>query len=75
MPHIMVKLVNGRTEEQKKKLTAALVRAVEECLGTEASWVSVGIEDYSWDDWCKKIYPTEIGPNLDKLYKKPDYQP
>jgi 4-oxalocrotonate tautomerase len=73
MPHFNIKMYPGRTEEQKAKLTEAIVKSVASILETDEKWVSVAIEDVEADDWADKVYNPEIIPNLDKLYKKPGY--
>ena len=40
MPHIAVKMLQGRTEEQKKRLAAALVRTLTEELGCSDHYVT-----------------------------------
>ena len=46
MPHISVKMIKGRSEEQKKQLCAALEKTLCETLGCDEKWVTVSIEDY-----------------------------
>jgi 4-oxalocrotonate tautomerase len=41
--------------------------------GEEA--VSVAIEDVSPSDWTDKVYKPDILGNLEKIYKKPGYDP
>lgn len=73
MPHISVKMVAGRTEEQKKALAKALEKTITETLGCENMWVSISIDDYSTVEW-QDVFKTEIKDNK-SLFKKPEYDP
>ena len=75
MPHIIVKLYPGRTEEQKRQLTDLITRDVVESLQCEEKSVSVAIEEVSRDDWPEKVYRPEILDKEEMLYKKPGYNP
>ena len=73
MPHVIVKMLPGRTEQQKAELASAIVKdlvAIAKC-GEEA--VSVAIEEIKGEDWDEKVYKAEILPHQDRLYKKPGY--
>ena len=73
MPHVIVKMLPGRTEQQKAELALAIVKdvvAIAKC-GEEA--VSVAIEEIKGEDWDERVYKPEILPNRDRLYKKPGY--
>lgn len=73
MPHISLKMLEGRTEEQKqaavKELTEALCRAV----GCGQAHVSVSIEDFTAEEW-QDVFAEEIANN-EHIYKKPQYDP
>ncbi|MBA3036207.1 MAG: 4-oxalocrotonate tautomerase [Desulfobacterium sp.] len=71
MPHIIIKLYPGRSEEQKKKLTDAIVKDVVSIANCEAKTVSVAIEEVNPKDWAEKVYKPDILGNKDKLYKEP----
>jgi 4-oxalocrotonate tautomerase len=75
MPHVIVKLYRGRTEEQKAQLTAAIVRDVISVLESKEESVSVAIEDVEPADWAEKVYKPDILQTSGKLFKKPGYQP
>jgi 4-oxalocrotonate tautomerase len=68
MPHIVVKLVPGRSEQLKVQLVKDEV-AVLRC-GEDS--VSVAIEDVKTEDWAERVYRPEI-LNHPELYKKPGY--
>jgi 4-oxalocrotonate tautomerase len=73
MPHVIVKLFPGKTEEQKKNLAAEITKAIVNTLNKPESSVSIAMEEIPEKEWMKKVYDTEITPNLEKLYKKPGY--
>ena len=51
MPHISVKMLEGRTEEQKRRLADALVKTLTQELGCSAHYVTCSIEDYDARQW------------------------
>ncbi len=73
MPHIIVKMYPGRSEQQKRQLADAIVKDVVAIVGGSEDSVSVAIEEISPADWTEKVYKPEIQKNWDKLYKKPNY--
>jgi len=75
MPHVVVKLWPGRSEEQKTKLTEAIVKDVMTHLNSSEASVSVTIEEVNQEDWTQKVYNPDIQGKWDKLYKKPGYKP
>ena len=75
MPHIIVKLYPGRTEEQKKNLAEAITKDVVSIAKCEEKSVSVAIEEISPDEWAEKVYKPDIISSRNKLYKKPGYNP
>ncbi len=75
MPHVIVKLYPGRTEQQKARLAEEIVKdvvAIAECDGKS---VSVAIEEINPEDWAEGVYKPDILNNSHKLYKKPGYNP
>ena len=74
MPHIAVKMLKGRTEEQKKNLSAALVKALTKELGCSEHYVTCTIEDYDAQEW-QDVFKSEITDKRDKVYKKAEYDP
>ena len=75
MPHIIVKLYPGRTEEQKKRLTNEIVKDVVAIAKCEEKVVSVAFEEVDPADWEEKVYKPDILGNEANLYKKPGYHP
>ncbi len=75
MPHIIVKLYPGRTEDQKNQLAAKIVKDVVEILGCEEKVVSVAFEEVDPKDWPEKVYKPDILEKKDNLYIEPGYNP
>ncbi|MEH0022512.1 MAG: tautomerase family protein [Desulfobacter sp.] len=75
MPHIIVKLYNGRTEEQKQELATRIARDVVEVTGCKERSVSVAFEEFAPEDWTEKVYRPDICDGPGVLYKKPGYDP
>ena len=75
MPHVSVKLWPGRSEEQKAKLSEAIVADVMKHLQSSEASVSVTIEEVAQGDWKDRVYAPDIQAKWDKLYKKPGYKP
>ena len=75
MPHITVKLWPGKSEQQKSRLTEAIVKDAMEILDAGDESLSVAFEEVAPQDWTKTVYNPEIRDKWDKLYKKPGYEP
>lgn len=75
MPHVIVKLYAGRSDEEKSALVEAVTRAVMDTLGASDKSVSVGIEDVAPTDWTSQVYEPDIVAKADTIYKQPGYDP
>jgi 4-oxalocrotonate tautomerase len=75
MPHVIVKMHPGRSEQQKIRLTEAIVKDVMTFTGVGDGAVSVSIEEIGPSDWTEKVYQPDILNSPGKLYKKPEYNP
>ena len=75
MPHVIVKLYPGRSEEQKTKLADEIVNDVVAIAKCEENSVSVAFEEIEKEDWAEKVYEPDILNRKDNLYKKPGYNP
>ena len=75
MPHIIVKLWPGKSEQQKTRLSEQIVRDVMEVLNSAEDSISVAIEEIKSEDWTEKVYKPDILGNAEKIYKKPGYDP
>ena len=75
MPHVIVKLYPGRSEEQKTKLADEIVKDVIAIAKCEEKSVSVAFDEIKKEDWAEKVYKPDILNRKDILYKKPGYNP
>ena len=75
MPHVMVKLYSGRSEEQKARIAEEVTKAIMASVNCAEQSVSVSIEDVEPNDWTEKVYKPEITQKPEILYKKPGYDP
>jgi 4-oxalocrotonate tautomerase len=73
MPHVIVKLWPGKSEQQKVRLAEEIVKDVMKVLNYGEESVSVAIEEVEPQDWAEKVYQPDIVNNSEKLYKKPGY--
>lgn len=74
MPHVVVKLYTGRSDQQKKELADEIVKTIMSTLGNSEDSISVAIEDVNKEDWASKVYKPEIEGKQDTLFKKPGYK-
>jgi 4-oxalocrotonate tautomerase len=75
MPHVIVKLYPGRSEEQKHKLADEIVKDVVAIAKCAEKSVSVAFEEIEEKDWAEKVYKPDILEKKDTLYKEPGYKP
>ncbi len=75
MPHVVVKLYPGRSENVKQSLARAIADNVVAIAGCDSSAVSVAIEEIEPADWPEKVYRPEIMDKRHLLYKDPGYNP
>ena len=74
MPHVVVKLWPGKSEEQKQQLADAITRNVTAILHYGDESVSVAMEEVAADEWREKVYRPDIVERAAQLYKKPGYR-
>jgi 4-oxalocrotonate tautomerase len=74
MPHVVVKLWAGKSEQQKERLAEKIAKDVMDVLNYGEESVSVGFEEISSKDWKEKVYKPDIQDNWDQVYKKPGYK-
>lgn len=73
MPHVIVKLWPGKSEEQKNRLAEEITKDVMEVLNYGAESVSVALQEVESQDWEEKVYRPDILVQAGNLYKKPGY--
>jgi 4-oxalocrotonate tautomerase len=74
MPHVIVKLWPGPSEQAKKQLAQAIVKDVMEYANVGEESVSVAIEEVKPKDWTEQVYDPDIAGKRDTLYKQPGYK-
>jgi len=75
MPHVIVKMLPGRSAQQKAKIAEEVTKAIMATANCAETSVSVGIEDVASDVWTEQVYKPDILGKPDTLYKKPGYDP
>jgi len=73
MPHVIVKLWPGKSEQQKKRLAEAIAKDVMEILQNGSESVSVAMEEVKPQEGVEKVFKPDIRNHWDKVYKKPGY--
>jgi len=74
MPHVIVKLWPGKSEQQKARLAEAITREVMTTLHYGEESVSVAFEEVPSKDWAAKVYRPDIQDRWNTIYKKPGYR-
>ncbi len=74
MPHISVKMLEGRTDAQKEKAAIAVKEALKSALGIGDGYITVTVEDYNAEEW-QSVFKEEITDKPDKVFVKPQYDP
>lgn len=74
MPHISVKMLKGRTEQQKQALSDALTETLCKQLNVSKIHVSVTVEDYTAKEW-QQVFKEEIEDKKESLFVSPGYRP
>lgn len=75
MPHVIVKIASGRSQQQKEQIAAEVTKAILSTAKVGEDAVSVSIEDYAASDWTEKVYKPDIIGKPDTLVKEPGYDP
>ena len=75
MPHIIVKLYPGRSEELKKKLADKIAKDIVEIAQCDEKVVSVAFEEIDENDWPERVYKPDIMQKKENLYIEPGYNP
>ena len=73
MPHIIVKVATGKSEQQKIRLAEEITRDVMEILNCGEDAVSVAVEEIEPNEWASTVYAPDIQGRRENLYKKPGY--
>jgi 4-oxalocrotonate tautomerase len=73
MPHVIVKLWPGKSEQQKTRLAEAITKNVMDIFHYGEESVSVAMDEIKPEDWAEKVYKPDVVGHPEKLYKKPGY--
>lgn len=73
MPHVIVKMYPGRSEQQKSALVNEITRALKETVKCSDESISVAVEEISPEEWRETVYQKDILEKDDTLYKRPGY--
>lgn len=74
MPHVIVKLWPGKSEQQKHELAECITQDVMQVLMYGEESVSVSFEEVTADQWREEVYKPDILAKQQQLYKKPGYK-
>jgi 4-oxalocrotonate tautomerase len=75
MPHVIVKMYSGRSEQLKARLAEEITNAVTSTLKLGEDSVSVALEDVQPKDWTERVFKPDIVGKPETIYKKPGYNP
>ena len=75
MPHVIIKLWPGKSDDQKRRLSDAIVRDVTQVLDYGDESVSLAFEEVSPSDWTEKVFEPDILAKWESLAKEPGYGP
>ena len=74
MPHVIVKLWPGKTEQQKRQLADLITRDVMKVFNYGEESVSVGFDEVPSQKWTEEVYEPDIQQKWETIYKKPGYK-
>ena len=74
MPHVIVKLWPGKSEQQKTRLAEDITKDVMDIFDYGEESVSVAMEEIKPQDWAAEVYKLDIIGHPERLYKKPGYK-
>jgi len=69
MPHVIVKLYPGRTEDQKSKLVVKLTQAVIDSVNVPEDSISIAIEEIPKEKWDEEVKKPDILAKQETIYK------
>lgn len=75
MPHVIIKMYSGRSDEQKQRLAEEIRKTIVSVAGSKEHAVSVAIEEVEADKWVEEVYDKDIMENKENLVIEPGYNP
>jgi 4-oxalocrotonate tautomerase len=73
MPHVIVKLYRGRSDEQKRELALAITETLMSVLGSKQESISVGIEDVESTEWVDRVHRPDVLAKPNTIYEQPGF--
>lgn len=73
MPHVTIKLYPGKTQEQKNRLSDAIVESIQSIMGSSNKSISIAFEEVDPTVWQAEVYDPDIVAQQDLLTKRPGY--
>lgn len=73
MPHISVKMLGGKTEEQKALIAKNLSQGMCDAIGCTSDFVSIEIDEYTPAEW-QDVFAEDI-ITAENLVQPPHYDP
>jgi phenylpyruvate tautomerase PptA (4-oxalocrotonate tautomerase family) len=73
MPHISIKMLKGRTDEQKTLAGIKVADALAEAIGCDPTHISVSVEDFTPVEW-QDVYKKDVTENAN-IVVQPNYDP
>jgi 4-oxalocrotonate tautomerase len=71
VPHVIVKLWPGKSDDQKQRLTETITQGVMNTRGYGDEAVSVGFAEVALPEWTTKVYEPDILGKWTTLTKEP----
>jgi 4-oxalocrotonate tautomerase len=75
MPHVIIKMHAGRSQEMKQRISEAVTKAIMTEAGAREETISVSIQDFAPAEWTEKVYGPDIERGAGELFKRPGYGP
>jgi 4-oxalocrotonate tautomerase len=69
MPHVIIKLYPGRSEDVKRALATRINQAVIDSLKVPDEVISIAIEEVAKDAWDEQVKKVDIVPKQKSIYK------
>ena len=73
MPHITIKMLKGRTDDQKKLAADKVAATLADAIGCNPEHISVAVEDFTPVEWQDE-FRKEVTESK-HIYKEPHYDP
>jgi 4-oxalocrotonate tautomerase len=75
MPHVIVKLYPGKSDEIKTRLAREITKSITRIADCKERSVSVSIQEIEPEKWAQTVYKPDIIEKAETLFKKPGYNP